>query len=145
MLVVRQTLKFLSTLPLSRLALFSAIFYIHSLCAQDCDLTIRATLLDKETRSPLEGALVYVKGHNTFFAISDSQGAFIIDNLCPKKYHLQISHVGCKEEVFYVSIESDTGITFYLNHKIHGLEGFKLKRKKRKTALVSKNHLKIKF
>lgn len=137
MLVVRQTLKFLSTLPLSRLALFSAIFYINSLCAQDCDLTIRATLLDKETRAPLEGALVYVNGHNTFFAISDSQGAFIIDNLCPKKYHLQISHVGCNEEVFYVSIESDTGITFYLNHKIHGLEGFKLKRKKRKTALES--------
>jgi iron complex outermembrane receptor protein len=47
---------------------------------------------------------------------TDDKGFFTIDSLCKGTYHLQISHIGCENQLIHLGMEQDTTITIYLNH-----------------------------
>ena len=134
MLVAKQTLRFLSTYILNRIFLICTLLVFNVSNAQECALTLSGKVVDLQTGIPLEGAYIFVKESQRDVAVTDSSGFFEIRNLCPAKYHIQISHIGCKEKIFYVILISDTNVAIHLNHKVLGLSGFNFTIKKKKSS-----------
>ncbi len=85
------------------------------LIGQDCLFSINGEILDKGSNSPLEYANLYVEeaGVGT---ITDSRGQFLIDGLCEGVYHIRVSHIGCETATFFIDLQSDTIVTFWLFH-----------------------------
>ena len=71
-----------------------ATVLLVQLPAQPCHITLKGQILDESTQAPLEFATAYVVETN-LGASSDEKGYFQINGICPGKYHLQISHIGC--------------------------------------------------
>ena len=65
---------------------------------------------------PLE--LANVKVLNTSAgAICDSNGHFLINNLCAGKYVLEVSHIGCEPIFYNVNLKTSVrGLKIYLEH-----------------------------
>ncbi|MCF2487986.1 TonB-dependent receptor [Dyadobacter sp. CY347] len=69
------------------------LFFITPAFAQNINSTIRGTVRDFDTRSPLVGATVSLSSPQTG-TITDSEGAFRFDNLPTGRYQLSVSYVG---------------------------------------------------
>lgn len=93
----------------------SVLFFPKFLFAQDCNITLTGMVLDKGTNIPLEYSNVFLEniGEGT---TSDERGFFEIKNICPAEYHVQVSHVGCHTEEYFIKIEKDTLLKIYLSH-----------------------------
>ena len=73
---------------------FMAFFSMDLLLAQSKS-RINGLVIDKDTREPLAGVNIIVKG--TYFgASSDVDGFFLIPNVDPGEYELEISYIGYK-------------------------------------------------
>jgi iron complex outermembrane recepter protein len=86
-----------------------------NLYAQDCNITISGRIIDNNEGTSLEFANIYINELSQG-CVSDSLGYFFIANLCPDKYHLTISHVGCNNANYYLDLSKDTFLTVNLNH-----------------------------
>lgn len=82
---------------------------------QDCKLTIQGQIIDDNDGSELEFANVYINELSQG-CVSDSLGYFIINDLCPNNYHLTISHVGCDDVNYYITLTKDTFLNINLKH-----------------------------
>jgi hypothetical protein len=69
---MRNLLSYLLLAPLA-LVLCGCLVYPHT---SQRSREIRSKLLDGRTRQPIEGALIYVKGHTNIFCTSDATGRF---------------------------------------------------------------------
>ena len=70
---------------------------LHSaLHAQKCDLVLRGRVLHRENNQPIEAAYVYILESKSGIS-TDANGNFILRDLCPGKYTLQIQYLGHKE------------------------------------------------
>ena len=80
-----------------------------------CDLEITGKVYDRSTGIPLEFASIFIEplGAGT---VSDSLGQFQLIDLCAGKYHVQVSHLGCEDETFFLQLERDTFLSFMLSH-----------------------------
>lgn len=92
-----------------------------SLMGQDCKITLSGYIFDKGTNIPLEFSNVYLEG-TTVGAVSDADGFFQIPNLCPKSYHIRVSHIGCEPSQYFLKIQEDTLIEFHLEHHLELLD-----------------------
>ncbi len=96
--------------------LFIAVFFFPNfLLAQDCNITLTGVILDKGTNIPLEYSTIFLEnlGEGT---VCDKNGFFEIKNICPAEYHVQVSHIGCQSEEYFIKIEKDTSLKIYLSH-----------------------------
>jgi iron complex outermembrane receptor protein len=70
---------------------------------------------DEHTQEMLEYANIYIE-ETGGGAATDSAGYFKISGLCPGKYHIRISHIGCEAEVLFFSLSADTVLNIWLHH-----------------------------
>ncbi|MGB2136210.1 MAG: TonB-dependent receptor, partial [Flavobacteriaceae bacterium] len=70
---------------------------------------------------PVSAAVIQVVGSDeTVF--SNADGVFILENQCPKKINLKISHLNCEDLYTEFNINKSTSRRFYLEHHIESLE-----------------------
>ena len=75
-----------------------ACFLINNLVAQDITQTIRGTVIDLDTRSPLIGANVVVEGSDPVKgAVTNIDGSFRIENVNIGRINLKITFLGYED------------------------------------------------
>ncbi|MBP6183911.1 MAG: TonB-dependent receptor [Saprospiraceae bacterium] len=88
---------------------------------QDCQITLQGKVLDEHDQTPLEFSSVFLlesgKG-----VLADSTGYYRMDGLCPGRYTLIASHVGCDPVEIQINLTSDTTIDLFPEHHIELLE-----------------------
>src|SRR4051812_4210167 len=83
------------------------LFFFSSFFSQELTQTIRGTVLDKQTQSPLPGAIVSIPGTEPLKAAStDENGKFRIENVAIGRWQLKISSLSYKEKVQAVILTS---------------------------------------
>lgn len=105
------------------LMLFLGIPYFLS--AQDCQYTLGGKVIDYHDRTPLVGASISLI--NTQKAvISDFDGTYQIEGLCPGDYELEVSHPECATTFIPISITADTDYDIKLEHHLEELKEVKV-------------------
>ena len=86
-----------------------------------CSLEVKGTVYDRSTGIPLEFAAIFLEssGEGT---VSDSLGRFSIKGLCPGEYHMEVRHIGCEDEVFFLNLQRDTTLQLMLSHHTEFLD-----------------------
>src|SRR5687768_12254634 len=84
--------------------------HIH---AQDCQIILRAYVLNRATKEPLEYASAGII-ELSVGTTADSNGYFEIHDLCPGSYHIQVDHLGCTSVKRFIALRKDTTITVFL-------------------------------
>lgn len=98
------------------LAVFCLFWFVpDNLRAQDCSVIIRGQVLDESTGIPMEYADVFIQ-ETRQGASADSLGYFKIEKVCPGRYHIQVSHIGCENENLYLELARDTFLYILLHH-----------------------------
>ena len=93
----------------------------YSSFAQECKFTIRGVVIDQNSNTPV--SLVHIlSNESNINALSDNDGRFVINNVCPGEHHFTISHIGCDPVVNIISVQKDTQITFFLHHSPISIE-----------------------
>ncbi|MDA7501910.1 TonB-dependent receptor [Chitinophagales bacterium] len=101
----------------NRIALLILIVFFALLnCdAQDCELAIKGKVFDEGSEVPLSFVNVYIQ---ELFrgAVTDDNGHFLLEDICPGHYHLIFSHIGCEGVQIHLDLASDTTLTIQLSH-----------------------------
>lgn len=102
---------------MTRFALLVLIASCFGMMAQSkCDLSIAGMVIDEHDGQPLHFAEVYVAGLDRGVVV-DSTGHFILKNICPGKYQVIATHIGCEPVQKTLSIlQNVTNLNFYLEH-----------------------------
>ena len=91
-------------------------FFLSSVSySQDCNSTIAGFIKDESSGESIPYANVFLKELQKG-AISDSLGFFRLESVCPGKYHISISHVGCETKELFLGFTKDTTIEVWLDH-----------------------------
>ena len=83
--------------------------------SQNCDLQVSGFVKDLSTGAPIPYANIYLKEIQTG-VVSDTLGFITLESLCPGKYHLAVSHIGCETIQLFLNIHGDTSLTIFLDH-----------------------------
>ncbi len=83
--------------------------------AQDCGIRLSGHIYDQGTGIPLPFSNI-ILNHSEVGTASDSEGFFELEDICAGEVHLEISHVGCEPEHYFLELSKDTIIDFYLAH-----------------------------
>ena len=83
--------------------------------AQVCNLSLSGNLLDKHDKSALDYATVYIP-ELSLGVTADSNGYFVLANLCPGKYSVIIEHIGCLPDTVVLNFSKSIIKNFYLEH-----------------------------
>jgi iron complex outermembrane receptor protein len=70
--------------------------------------------VDKASREPLSFSTLQIQEDRTKGAISDVHGNFIIPNLCPGEYHVEISYIGYESQTEYIELGENVVVEFKL-------------------------------
>ena len=95
-----------------------------------CDLKITGEVRDLSTGIALSSANIYVE-EIAQGAVTDQNGRFQLDMLCPGAYHLRVSHIGCHTSHLFIQLHVDTAVLIRLEHHselldevhVHGVQG----------------------
>ncbi len=102
--------------------LYALIFlFPHLIFAQNCTLTISGQITDEHTEEPISYANIFLE-ESLKGVVSDTLGRFELKDICPKHYHLSISHIGCETQRFYIDLQSDTMLFVVMDHHSHDIE-----------------------
>ncbi|MFN5337150.1 MAG: TonB-dependent receptor [Bacteroidota bacterium] len=94
-----------------------------SVQAQQCTLTLRGKILHLENNEPIEAAYVWLVESNKGVP-SDANGNFILKDLCPGTFTLQIRFIGHKEINRSITLNaSTTSQTFLMEEEAVDLAG----------------------
>lgn len=119
--------------------LWLAISFFGISNAQDCSLTLLGELTDFHDGTPISSANIYIRNLDRYI-VSDFDGKFKIEKLCPGDLTLVISHVGCETKTVTFNLKGDTFKAIALEHHIEELNEVSLKgnsSKETKTAQES--------
>lgn len=83
---------------------------------QSCTITLSGQIIEKGSGDPMSFATIKVIDLENTGAIADADGKFIVKNLCPGSYHLEISYVGYDPQRKFIELSQDTNLTFELSH-----------------------------
>lgn len=96
---------------------------IGTLSAQKCDLILRGKVLHLENNQPIEAAYVWLSESATGIA-TDTNGNFILKNLCPGQQTILITFIGHKEFRQTLDLNSGTNnLTFKMEEESVALTG----------------------
>ncbi|WP_411029636.1 TonB-dependent receptor [Spongiimicrobium sp. 3-5] len=93
--------------------------------AQECRNTLTGKVTDYHSKAPLENARISIVGKSLEIA-SDLTGSFIISDLCPGPYQLEVSHPECKTLLINVEVDGNTQLNIKLEHHLEELEEVKV-------------------
>lgn len=93
--------------------------------AQNCQSNIRGMVYDHTPNSPLQYANI-ILSETGQGAVTDAEGQFSFESLCPGNYHITVSHVGCETMEYYIQLVKDTFLTIPLEHHAQMLDGFQV-------------------
>ncbi len=81
----------------------------------DCSVTLSGNIIDEHDQSDLGYATIFIAevGKGT---ISNSNGYYALKNLCPGKYVITVSHIGCETKEVTLDLQKDTTVNFFLEH-----------------------------
>ena len=92
-----------------------------ALFSQNCDLRYSGYVLDIYDNQPQVKALVeFIE--TDYQVLSDEDGNFVIDGICPGEYNLKITHPGCIDFFKKVSIENNLSENIFVDHRINKLD-----------------------
>lgn len=80
--------------------------------AQDCNHTLHGVVRSDE-REPLPSATITVENTH-YYAVSDIDGRFVLQHLCPGRYILAVTFVGFEKQIVTVSIPASAPVTIEL-------------------------------
>lgn len=85
-----------------------------------CNLRLSGVVNDECTGGPLEYAHIYIAetGQGT---ITDSTGKYVVEGLCPGRYTVRVSHLGCETREVAVDLTADLRRDFLLEHHLEEL------------------------
>ena len=83
--------------------------------AQECDLTITGQVYDEASEAPLSYVTIFIQ-ETQEGAITDEEGNFLFEHVCPGAYHFIFSHIGCEGKKFHFDILQDTMLKVGLSH-----------------------------
>jgi outer membrane cobalamin receptor len=92
--------------------------------------TIRGTIADAETKSPLQGATINI--NNDLADNADQFGVFVINNINPGRYELVASHIGYSTQIIPVEVKGNlvSQVSFNMRKSALKLEEVKIFGKK---------------
>ena len=82
---------------------------------QDCALSIKGSVSDKASETPLSYVNVFLQELSQG-TITDDNGQFSFEGVCPGEYHLTFSHIGCEDVKMHLELSSDTILDIKLSH-----------------------------
>lgn len=86
------------------------------LTGQECALTLKGHILDRNTGDDLPFAVVYFERSGKG-VVADEGGYFRVGDLCPGTYRIQFSHIGCEPLELDLNLLADTSLTVHLDHQ----------------------------
>lgn len=99
-----------------------SLIFSNNLAAQkNCNTHLGITILDNSSNTALAFASINIPTLK-LKATSDDHGHFNIERLCKGKIVIQVFHVACKADTFYIDLLTNTDTTIYLAHKAVELE-----------------------
>ncbi|MDO5510514.1 MAG: TonB-dependent receptor [Weeksellaceae bacterium] len=90
--------------------------------SQNCDLRLQGNVRDFHNNLPSIFAQI-VNRDGTISAVTDDQGNFLIENLCPGTYHFTVIDTESELKEFTVQIEENTQVNWHVEHHVIELEG----------------------
>lgn len=94
-----------------------------------CMLSIRGVVIDEHDETALAFAEVGLLEQGRW-TVSDENGRFLIDELCPGSYRLKVTHLGCEPMVMSIELSRDTTLQLFLEHHQDLLEMVEVEAKK---------------
>ena len=110
--------------------------------SQNCNHSLEGYVLDFHNGEPIVGATLQIK-NSQLHTISDSNGKFIINNLCESFIELIVSHIACDKKTLEIDIKDDLQTTIYLEHHIEELEMIAIKGNNSNIGAISAQKEKI--
>ena len=83
--------------------------------SQECDLTISGNVYDEASESPLSYVTIFIQ-ETQEGTVTDDDGNFTFELVCPGEYHFIFSHIGCEGKKFHFHIDQDTTLNIPLSH-----------------------------
>lgn len=99
--------------------IFSLACFSVNAQSQPCSFSINGKVLDADTGEPVPYAAIRVNGAGKFTS-TDTEGSFILVDLCSKSNTLFITSIGYRD--FTKDHEGDSDTIFYLSQEITGLD-----------------------
>ncbi|HQD12803.1 MAG TPA: carboxypeptidase-like regulatory domain-containing protein, partial [Chitinophagales bacterium] len=90
--------------------------------AQSCEWSISGKVIDEHDQSALSYSNIILLETNQY-AVADSNGYFIIRQVCSGKYTLIVEHIGCTPDTVTLDVNSSITRNFYLEHHEEELSG----------------------
>ncbi|MFT7332340.1 MAG: iron complex outermembrane receptor protein [Sphingobacteriales bacterium] len=92
-----------------------------SIAQTPCKLRISGKIVDNHDGLALQFASVAISGR-AIGAVTNDQGNFVLNELCPGQYVIQVSHIGCEPLWKNIELTSDTTLSLFLEHHLFELE-----------------------
>lgn len=106
-----------STTILKGIGMLLFCLYSSQLLAQkSCNKHLGLTILDKESNTILAFASIKIPQLN-LQGTTDEHGHLNVENACPGKISIEVYHISCQADTFYINIKNDTDTSIYLEHK----------------------------
>lgn len=103
------------------LALVMTSSYGNFVVSQECNTVLSGQVVDFHDGTSMSGATVYIETLEKY-TYADAQGRFSIENLCPGKLALVISHVGCETKRVEIDLKGDSFQEILLEHHTEELD-----------------------
>lgn len=92
----------------------------------DCNIRLSGVVIDSLDQTPLNNTQIALVGVKNFEVVTDNDGKFIIDHLCPGDIELHISHLNCEHLHIHIELIKDTFIKLYIRHIDQEFEGARI-------------------
>jgi iron complex outermembrane recepter protein len=103
------------SLIINALAVFCVLFFVEIIAAQDCHIALQGRVTEAETHDLLAFATIQIV-EMKMGTTTDEFGQFVIPNLCPGTFTVQISHLECAHFEQKVTISESLQFDFELHH-----------------------------
>jgi len=101
--------------------------------SQNCTITLTGKVVDEHTQEPLDYVNIYIP-ESEKGTVSDANGSFELNNICPDELHIRFSHIGCEMITQFYHLTSDTFLLIEMEHSDHLIEEITVKDETNKKA-----------
>lgn len=102
--------------------LFIIVFLIGMVSySQTCDLNFHGRVIDFHDNTPLDGAVIIVAGLE-IYTMTDLDGNFVLEGMCPGSYTLQVSHPECETKAVQIRLPYSSILNIKLEHHLEELQ-----------------------
>ena len=108
--------------------------FLHAQTPADCRCFLKGIVKDKENGQPIAGAVLQIKNTNRR-VVSDENGRYSLEKLCPNAYQLECRIVGYKPTTTTVSLEHDAESNFDLSEEEVHLQDVEITARRVETPL----------